>query len=210
MTPARLLRAAVLAAAVLVLLAAGQPAPAQEPGIPINTGLPERVIVIERDGVEIARFTVELALTPTEQAIGLMGRTELPPDRGMLFIWPTADRVAMWMKNTLIPLDFVFIRPDGTIASIVHNVQPCPPQGLCPAYASPEPVNMVLEIGGGRSESLGSSPATGWCCPSGASLNSRGRGQPAWPAVRPAGSGPGFPKAAGTPPRALSARRCGA
>ncbi|MFS8535497.1 MAG: DUF192 domain-containing protein [Limnochordales bacterium] len=158
MTPARLLRAAVLAAAVLVLLAAGQPAPAQEPGIPINTGLPERVIVIERDGVEIARFTVELALTPTEQAIGLMGRTELPPDRGMLFIWPTADRVAMWMKNTLIPLDFVFIRPDGTIASIVHNVQPCPPQGLCPAYASPEPVNMVLEIGGGRSRELGIEP----------------------------------------------------
>ncbi|HEY8496641.1 MAG TPA: DUF192 domain-containing protein [Limnochordales bacterium] len=153
----RLLRAAVLAAVVLVL-ATGRPAPAQEQGIPVNTGLPERVIAIERDGVEIARFTVELARTPTEQAIGLMGRTELAPDRGMLFIWPTADRVAMWMKNTLIPLDFVFIRPDGTIASIVHNVQPCPPQGLCPAYASPEPVNMVLEIGGGRSRELGIEP----------------------------------------------------
>ncbi|OUM97047.1 MAG: hypothetical protein BAA04_06560 [Firmicutes bacterium ZCTH02-B6] len=151
-------RSSVAAATmVLALLIAGAAA-VQGQDIPVNTGLPERVIVIERDGVEIARFTVELALTPTEQAIGLMGRTELASDRGMLFIWPTADRVAMWMKNTLIPLDFLFIRPDGTIASIVHNVQPCPPQGFCPAYAAPEPVNMVLEVGGGRSRELGIEP----------------------------------------------------
>ncbi|MBO8140639.1 MAG: DUF192 domain-containing protein [Firmicutes bacterium] len=87
-----------------------------------------------------------------------MGRTELAPDRGMLFMWPLPQPVAMWMKNTLIPLDFVFARDDGTIASIVAGVEPCPRQGPCPSYPSPEPVTMVLEIPGGRSAQLGIAP----------------------------------------------------
>src|SRR5690606_27007711 len=143
---------------VLFLARAGTGATAATPDLPVNTGLPERVLAIRRDGQELARFTVELALTPQTQAIGLMGRPELPPDRGMLFVWPVTDWVAMWMKNTLIPLDFLFVRSDGTVAAIVHGVPPGPPEGPCPAYVSPAPVRMVLEIGGGRSRELGLAP----------------------------------------------------
>lgn len=121
----------------------------------MNTDLPERELTIERGGMTIGRFTVEIADTPDAQRIGLMNRTELADDRGMLFIWDTAFLAAMWMKNTLIPLDFVFVRADGTIAWIVHNVEPCPPDGACPGYSSPIPVSMVLEVAGGRSAELG-------------------------------------------------------
>lgn len=149
---------AALAAALLFALAAMAQAPGEEPPIPVNTGLPERVIRIERDGVELARFTVELALTAEEQRIGLMGRPELPKDRGMLFVHTFDHRPGMWMRNTLIPLDFLFVRANGTIAAIVHDVPPCPPDGPCPAYVSPEPVRMVLEILGGVSRELGLQP----------------------------------------------------
>ena len=68
----------------------------------------------------------------------------------MLFIWERPFYASMWMKNTLIPLDFIFVRDDGRIAWIVHNVQPCPPVGDCPGYGSPVPVTMVLEVAGGQ------------------------------------------------------------
>ena len=148
---------AVLTAA-WVLSAALAPVPAGAQELPVNTGLPERVVVILRDGEELARFTVELALTPEARTIGLMGRPEVPPDRGMLFVWPVLNWPSMWMRNTLVPLDFLFVRPDGTVAGIVHNVPPCPEEGLCPAYTSPAPVNMVLEIAGGRAQELGLRP----------------------------------------------------
>lgn len=156
-TPVRWLL--LLAAALLwALVGAPRPMPAGAQDLPVNTGLPERAVAIMRDGRELARFTVELALTPQAQVIGLMGRPEVPPDRGMLFVWPVLDRYSMWMRNTLVPLDFLFIRPDGLVVAIVHNVPPCPPQGPCPSYTSPEPVNLVLEIAGGRAEELGIEP----------------------------------------------------
>src|SRR5690606_26547538 len=93
--------------------------------IPVNVGLPERRLLIQRAGETVAAFTVEIADTTEAQRIGLMGRTELPRDRGMLFIWDSPFRVSMWMKNTLIPLDFIFVREDGRIAWITHNVPPC-------------------------------------------------------------------------------------
>lgn len=123
--------------------------------IPVNVGLPERRLLIQRAGETVAEFTVEIADTTETQRIGLMGRTELPWDRGMLFIWDSPFRVSMWMKNTLIPLDFIFVREDGRIAWITHNVPPCPPVGDCPGYGSPVPVSMVLEIAGGLSQELG-------------------------------------------------------
>lgn len=125
----------------------------------INVGLPERVVVIERDGEELTRFTAEIADTPEAQQIGLMGRTELAPDRGMLFIWEPPTIIAMWMKDTLIPLDFLYVRPGGVIVAISHDVPPCPPETVrCPAYAAPEPVSHVLEIAGGRAKELGLRP----------------------------------------------------
>lgn len=149
--------AVLLSAVVAVLYTSGGFSLAQAPpgDIPVNVGLPERKLIIQRAGETLAAFTVEIADTPETQRIGLMGRTELPRDRGMLFVWETPFHAAMWMKNTLIPLDFVFVREDGRIAWIVHNVPPCPPVGDCPGYGTPVPVPMVLEIAGGLSAELG-------------------------------------------------------
>ena len=95
-------------------------------------------------------FTVEVAGTPEEQTNGLMHRQSLAPDRGMLFPYEPPQDVAFWMKNTLIPLDMIFIRPDGTIARIAANTMP---MSLDPV-PSLEPVSAVLEIAGGRAAEL--------------------------------------------------------
>lgn len=96
-------------------------------------------------------FTVEIAGTPEEQAYGLMNRSELAPDRGMIFPFDPPRDASFWMKNTLIPLDMIFIRADGSIANIAENTVP---MSLEPVY-SEGPVKAVLEIAGGRSAELG-------------------------------------------------------
>jgi uncharacterized membrane protein (UPF0127 family) len=97
------------------------------------------------------RFTVEVAETPEQQAQGLMNRQSLAPDRGMIFPRNPPGDASFWMKNTLIPLDIIFIRADGTIARIAENTVPL---SLDPV-PSLEPVVAVLEIPGGRSAELG-------------------------------------------------------
>jgi len=96
-------------------------------------------------------FTVEVARTPEEQARGLMYRSTLAPDAGMLFLFDPPERASFWMKNTLIPLDMLFIRADGTIARIAANTTPL---SLEPVDAG-EDVAAVLEIPGGRSAVVG-------------------------------------------------------
>jgi len=83
--------------------------------------------------------------------MGLMNRQTLAPDRGMIFPYEPAQPVAFWMKNTLIPLDMIFVRPDGTIGSIAADTVPL---SLEPV-PSGEPIAAVLEIAGGRSAELG-------------------------------------------------------
>lgn len=100
------------------------------------------------------RFTVEVARTPEEQATGLMNRTSLAPDRGMIFPFEQPRLASFWMKNTLIPLDIIFIRADGSIANIEANTVPL---SLDPVLSA-EPVGTVLEIAGGRSAELGIKP----------------------------------------------------
>ena len=97
------------------------------------------------------RFTVEVARSSDEQATGLMNRQTLAPDRGMIFPFDEIRVASFWMKNTLIPLDMVYVRADGTIANIEANTVPL---SLEPVY-SIEPVAAVLEIAGGRAEELG-------------------------------------------------------
>jgi uncharacterized membrane protein (UPF0127 family) len=97
------------------------------------------------------KFTVEVARSPDEQARGLMFRESLAPDRGMIFPYDPPEAASFWMKNTLIPLDMIFIREDGTIARIADNTVP---QSLEQVGAG-EPVAAVLEIAGGRSAELG-------------------------------------------------------
>ena len=96
-------------------------------------------------------FTVEVVDTPDGRQRGLMYRTSLAPDAGMLFDFKTIEEVSFWMMNTYIPLDMLFIRADGTIANIHVNAIPHDPTGI----PSEGPVQFVLEIPGGRSVELG-------------------------------------------------------
>ena len=105
-------------------------------------------------GGKTHRFTVEAARTPEEQATGLMNRSSLAPDRGMIFPFEAPRQASFWMKNTLIPLDIIFIRADGSIANIAANTVPL---SLDPVY-SEGPVAAVLELAGGRSAELGIKP----------------------------------------------------
>lgn len=104
-------------------------------------------------------FNVEVATTAADQERGLMFRTDIPADGGMIF-WPYpagggAPRAAsFWMKNTPTSLDILFIRPDGTIVNIAENTVPF----LEDPVPSDEPVSAVLEILGGKAAELGIAP----------------------------------------------------
>src|SRR6187549_3821706 len=74
----------------------------------------QKLVIVTHDGKEHV-FNVEMALSPEQQATGLMFRLSVPPDGGMLFDWGTPRDTKMWMKNTIVPLDMVFINADGTI-----------------------------------------------------------------------------------------------
>ncbi|WP_208454546.1 DUF192 domain-containing protein [Jannaschia marina] len=101
------------------------------------------------------RFSVELARTPQEQARGLMFRENLPRMAGMLFVYPReSGNVAFWMRNTLIPLDMIFVDGTGTIVRIHENAVPLDETPI-PAGA---PTLAVLEINGGLSATLGLDP----------------------------------------------------
>lgn len=100
------------------------------------------------------RFTVELAVSPAEIQRGLMFRESLADDAGMLFFYQQCRLAQFWMKNTLIPLDMIFIEADGRIARITAMAEP---QSL-EIRASGVPVNGVLEIAGGRAAALGIAP----------------------------------------------------
>ena len=96
-------------------------------------------------------FTVEVARTPDQQGQGLMFRSTLAADEGMIFPFPQPRMASFWMRNTLIPLDMLFVRADGTIARIAANTVPHSEESI----SSGEPVAAVLEIRGGRAAELG-------------------------------------------------------
>ena len=97
------------------------------------------------------KFRVEVARTADEQARGLMFRESLPDDGGMIFPMKPPRMASFWMKNTLIPLDMIFIRADGTIARIAAETIP---YSLEPVDSG-EPVAAVLELAGGKAAALG-------------------------------------------------------
>lgn len=111
----------------------------------------DQVPLTLQSGGRTHHFTVEIARTAEEQATGLMNRSSLAPDRGMVFPFEAPRQASFWMKNTLIPLDIIFVRADGSIANIEANTVPL---SLQPVY-SDGPVAAVLEIAGGRSAELG-------------------------------------------------------
>lgn len=99
------------------------------------------------------RIQLEVAKTVEQQAIGLMYRTELADDRGMLFPFEFPRRASFWMKNCLISLDMVFLR-DGRVESIFSNVPPCQADP-CPTYGPNVLIDQVIELRGGRAAELG-------------------------------------------------------
>jgi uncharacterized membrane protein (UPF0127 family) len=113
-------------------------------------GLDETMVTIT-SGTRAHRFSVEVARTIEEQSQGLMNRSSLAPDRGMIFLYDPPQPASFWMKNTLIPLDMIFIRQDGRIARIAANTVPFSLDHV----SAGEPVAAVLEIAGGRSAELG-------------------------------------------------------
>jgi uncharacterized protein len=96
-------------------------------------------------------FNIEIADDGKERADGLMFRTELKPDAGMLFDYGTEQLAAFWMQNTLIPLDMIFIGADGVVKNIHVNAKPLDTTSIPSVY----PIRFVLEIPGGRSTEIG-------------------------------------------------------
>lgn len=99
-------------------------------------------------------FTVELALTPEQQAQGLMGRESLDPGSGMLFVFQEEGIYPFWMKNTLIPLDMIWMDSEGKVVYIGRNERPCGPLE-CPGINPGVPARYVLEINEGLAEKMG-------------------------------------------------------
>lgn len=129
--------------------APGAPAPeATALGVP-QSGL-EKVPLTITSATGVHRFTVEIAQTSEQQRHGMMFRTAIGPDEGMLFPYDPPQHAGFWMRNTLIPLDMIFIRADGKIARIA-TARPLDES----AVPSGEPVAAVLEIAGGRAAELG-------------------------------------------------------
>ena len=96
-----------------------------------------------------AVYRLELARTPEEQAQGLMFRESLPEKTGMLFLFGDKSAHRFWMKNTMIPLDMVWMDADGKVLFVSADTPPCTADP-CPSYGPESPAAMVLEIAGGK------------------------------------------------------------
>lgn len=151
--------AAALAATLLAGcggLNAGAQARGCTPGAALSqseAGLEQAQLCIT-SGAKVHGFTVEIARTTAQQARGLMFRTSLADDKGMVFPFPELRIASFWMKNTVIPLDIIFVREDGTIENIAANTTPYSTDPV----VSTAPVAAVLELRGGLAAQLGIKP----------------------------------------------------
>ena len=140
---------------VLLLAAAACTQPAQETDLLASTSPPQRTVEAPTgtlpDGSEI---TLELAITPEELATGLMYRPTLAADRGMLLLFEIERSPSIWMKNTLINLDLIYLDNSGAIVHLVADVPPCATDP-CPTYSSENEARAVLEMITGSIETHG-------------------------------------------------------
>ena len=97
---------------------------------------------------------VEIAADDASRAHGLMDRTSMPADHGMLFVFPDSQIRTFWMKNTLIPLDMLFFDADRKLVTLLANVPPCKADP-CAVYPSTAPARYVLELNAGAAAKLG-------------------------------------------------------
>jgi uncharacterized membrane protein (UPF0127 family) len=103
------------------------------------------------------RVSLELAISDEEKRVGLMFRDTLGADSGMLFIFDSDAPLPFWMKNTFVPLDFVWLSAGGEVVDVRANVQPCQADP-CPSYPSARPARAVLEVNGGFASAHGIRP----------------------------------------------------
>jgi uncharacterized membrane protein (UPF0127 family) len=99
------------------------------------------------------RFTIEIAADDASRAHGLMDRTKMDADHGMLFVFEDDAPRTFWMKNTKIPLDMLFFDADAKLVSVQHNVPPCVADP-CAGYSSGAPARYVLELNAGQANEL--------------------------------------------------------
>ena len=142
------IRKKVLAFALATLLAVAGAAAAGR----AESGPLEPLTIETGTGVHV--IEVEVVRTPEERGVGLMHRTVLAPDRGMLFDFGTTRPVTMWMKNTLISLDMFFADRSGLIVTIAERTTPLSEKRI----RSGQPVRFVLEMIGGSAQRLGIAP----------------------------------------------------
>lgn len=141
----RRVRLPALLSLLCLVWAMPQPSSAQEREL-------SSLVIVTRAGPQI--FSVELADDPQEKARGLMFREYLGQDRGMLFVYPANTQINMWMKNTLIPLDMIFIDSESRIRNIAENTEPLSEDTI----SSDGRVQAVLEVPGGTAARLGIAP----------------------------------------------------
>jgi len=132
--------------ALLPALCVAAPGMAQDP-----VSFERAELSIETAAGSIHRFDVELALTPRQKARGLMFRSEMAADAGMLFVYSRPQVITMWMRNTDLPLDMLFIAADGRIAHIAERAVPRSDRTI----SSRARVTAVLELNGGTARRLG-------------------------------------------------------
>jgi len=124
----------------------------------INNDFDRDIVVISSlgDGEILNRnyVEIEIAQTAYDRGVGLMFREELVENKGMLFVFQENSNVAFWMKNTLLPLDIIYITEDFKIVSIIKNAQPCKIE-KCPMYPPDDIYRYALEVNSGYVETHG-------------------------------------------------------
>ena len=144
------LRIAALTASLLLLACkespqAGMP---EDDGTGLSANFERSTMTIENDTGERLIFDVYLALDFEQHRQGLMHVRSMPEKTGMLFIYGRPSIRSIWMKNTYIPLDIIFVRPDSTVSSIDRNATPLTEN----SRSSAEPVKYIIELNGGVAE----------------------------------------------------------
>jgi uncharacterized membrane protein (UPF0127 family)/multidrug resistance efflux pump len=145
--------------AILVLRTAGQMLDmlGTSRGSQQAADLPRTKVEVRRSAMGVVLLVVdaELAATAESRTRGLMERATLPANRGMLFLFETAQPLSFWMRNTLIPLDIIFADAQRRITTIHAAVPPCQPPTPCPSYASDGAAQFVLEVNAGTAAKAG-------------------------------------------------------
>lgn len=152
---------ALLLSLLLLLPACSQavqpaPSPAAQPSVHPVSGLDFIPLTVTTPAGKAHAFRVEVARTPEQQARGLMFRTTMGADEGMLFPYDQPRILSFWMKNTVLSLDIVFIGPDRRVINVADHAVPYSEASL----TSAAPAIAVLELNAGRAEALGIVPGS--------------------------------------------------